>query len=56
MSVDEYAEKFEDMAAYSRQSMCSPDEKWKVDQFMLGLMGEISHSVTQESSLLMMKY
>lgn len=47
MSVAEYAEKFEDMAAYSRQAIYAPDEKWKVDQFLFGLRGEISHSVSQ---------
>lgn len=46
MSVDEYAEKFEDMAAYFRQAMYALDEKWKVDQFLFGLRGEISHSVS----------
>ncbi|XP_050898344.1 uncharacterized protein LOC127105218 [Lathyrus oleraceus] len=47
MSVAMYAEKFEDMAAYSRQVVYAPDEKWKIDQFLFGLRGEISHSVSQ---------
>jgi hypothetical protein len=47
MSVAMYAEKFEDMVAYSRQAMYTPDEKWKIDQFLFGLRGEISHSVSQ---------
>ncbi|XP_050897475.1 uncharacterized protein LOC127104332 [Lathyrus oleraceus] len=42
-----YAEKFEDMAAYSKQAMYAPDERWKIDQFLFGLRGEISHSVSQ---------
>ncbi|XP_050908554.1 uncharacterized protein LOC127122224 [Lathyrus oleraceus] len=47
MSVAAYAEKFEDMAAYSRQAAYAPDERWKIDQFLFGLRGEISHSVSQ---------
>ncbi|XP_050897996.1 uncharacterized protein LOC127104900 [Lathyrus oleraceus] len=47
MTVVAYAEKFEDMAAYSRQAMYAPDERWKIDQFLSGLRGEISHSVSQ---------
>ena len=47
MSVANYAEKFENMAAYSRQAMYAPDEKWKVNQFIFGLRAEISHSVSQ---------
>ncbi|XP_050895726.1 uncharacterized protein LOC127102399 [Lathyrus oleraceus] len=47
MSMAMYAEKFEDMAAYFRQAMYTPDEKWKIDQFLFGLRGEISHSVSQ---------
>ncbi|XP_050875587.1 uncharacterized protein LOC127079219 [Lathyrus oleraceus] len=46
MSMDEYAEKFEDMATYFRQAMYGLDEKWKVDQFLFGLRSEISHSVS----------
>ncbi|XP_050883789.1 uncharacterized protein LOC127086997 [Lathyrus oleraceus] len=46
LTVVAYAKKFEDMAAYSRQVACAPDEKWKVDQFLFGLRGEISHSVS----------
>lgn len=40
-----YAERFKDMVAYSKQAMYAPNEKWKVDQFMLGLTGKISRSV-----------
>ncbi|XP_050902140.1 uncharacterized protein LOC127111333 [Lathyrus oleraceus] len=47
MKVAVYAEKFEDMTAYSRQAEYAPDEKWKIDQFLFGLRGEISHSVSQ---------
>lgn len=47
MSVIVYAKKFEDMDAYSRQVASAPDEKWKIDQFLFGLRGEISHSVPQ---------
>ncbi|XP_058757567.1 uncharacterized protein LOC131630843 [Vicia villosa] len=31
LSVSEYAEKFEDMADYSRQAVYAPDELWKID-------------------------
>jgi hypothetical protein len=47
MIVAAYAEKFEDMAAYSRQATYAPDERWKIDQFLFGLKSEISHSVSQ---------
>ncbi|XP_058775479.1 uncharacterized protein LOC131649738 [Vicia villosa] len=47
MSVSEYAEKFEDMAAYSRQAAYAPDELWKIDQFLMGLNVDIVHSVSQ---------
>ncbi|XP_050875592.1 uncharacterized protein LOC127079226 [Lathyrus oleraceus] len=47
MLVAMYAENFEDMAAYSRQAVYAPDEKWMIDQFLFGLRGEISHSVSQ---------
>ncbi|XP_058741647.1 uncharacterized protein LOC131614034 [Vicia villosa] len=47
MSVSEYAEKFEDMAAYSRQAAYAPDELWKIDQFLMGLNADIVHSVSQ---------
>ncbi|XP_050915462.1 uncharacterized protein LOC127130512 [Lathyrus oleraceus] len=47
VSVAAYAEKFEDMAWYSRQAAYAPDERWKIDQFLFGLRGEISHSVSQ---------
>ncbi|XP_058776820.1 uncharacterized protein LOC131651171 [Vicia villosa] len=47
MSVSEYAEKFEDMAAYSRQAAYAPDELWKIDQFLMGLNADIMHSVSQ---------
>lgn len=40
-------EKFEDMAPYSRQDAYASDEKWKINQFLFGLRGEISHSVSQ---------
>lgn len=35
------------MTAYSIQTEYAPDEKWKIDQFLFGLSGEISHSVSQ---------
>lgn len=35
------------MAAYSRQAAYVPDEKWKIDQFLFGLRGEISHNMSQ---------
>ncbi|XP_050896742.1 uncharacterized protein LOC127103533 [Lathyrus oleraceus] len=47
MTVVAYAEKFEDMTAYSRQAEYAPDEKWEIDQFLFGLRGEISRSVSQ---------
>ncbi|XP_050888517.1 uncharacterized protein LOC127093617 [Lathyrus oleraceus] len=47
MSVAMYAEKLEDMVAYSRQVVYAPEEKWKIDQFLFGLRGEISHSISQ---------
>ncbi|XP_058726596.1 uncharacterized protein LOC131597956 [Vicia villosa] len=47
MSVYEYAEKFGDMAAYSRQAAYAPDELWKIDQFLMGLNADIVHSVSQ---------
>ncbi|XP_058775364.1 uncharacterized protein LOC131649629 [Vicia villosa] len=47
MSVSEYAEKFEDMAAYSRQAAYAPDELWKIDQFLMGLNADIVHRVSQ---------
>ncbi|XP_058783906.1 uncharacterized protein LOC131658653 [Vicia villosa] len=47
LTVSEYAEKFEDMAAYSRQAVYAPDELWKIDQFLFGLNADIAHSVSQ---------
>ncbi|XP_050916238.1 uncharacterized protein LOC127131355 [Lathyrus oleraceus] len=47
MTVAVCAEKFKDMAAYSRQAEYAPYEKWKIDRFLFGLRGEISHSVSQ---------
>ncbi|XP_050876633.1 uncharacterized protein LOC127080349 [Lathyrus oleraceus] len=47
MTVAAYSKKFEDMAAYSRQAAYAPDERWKIDQFIFGLRGEISHSASQ---------
>ncbi|XP_050902755.1 uncharacterized protein LOC127115201 [Lathyrus oleraceus] len=47
MIVAAYANKFKDMTAYSRQAAYAPDERWKVDQFLFGMRGEISHSVSQ---------
>ncbi|XP_050908124.1 uncharacterized protein LOC127121721 [Lathyrus oleraceus] len=47
MYVAEYAERFEEMVAYSRQVAYAPDEKWKIDQFMFSLRGEIEHNVAQ---------
>ncbi|XP_058775802.1 uncharacterized protein LOC131650078 [Vicia villosa] len=47
MTVSEYAEKFEDLADYSRQAVYAPDELWKIDQFMMGLRADIAHSVSQ---------
>lgn len=45
MSVAEYAENFENMVDYSRKVVYAPDEKWKMDQFMFGLRGEIYHII-----------
>ncbi|XP_050877271.1 uncharacterized protein LOC127081024 [Lathyrus oleraceus] len=47
MSVAAYGEKFKYMAAYSRQATYTPDERWKIDQFLFCMRGEISHSVSQ---------
>ncbi|XP_050876955.1 uncharacterized protein LOC127080689 [Lathyrus oleraceus] len=47
MTVAAYAKKFEDMAAYVRQAAYAPNEKWKIDHFLFGLRGGISHSVSQ---------
>ncbi|XP_058784742.1 uncharacterized protein LOC131659586 [Vicia villosa] len=47
MLMSEYAEKFEDMAAYSTQAAYAPDELWKIDQFLMGLNADIVHSVSQ---------
>ncbi|XP_058765537.1 uncharacterized protein LOC131639035 [Vicia villosa] len=47
LTVSEYAEKFEDMAAYSRLAIYAPDELWKIDQFLFGLNADIAHSVSQ---------
>lgn len=47
MSVANYGENFEDMTTYSRQVMHAPDEKWKINQFMFGLRGEIEYNVSQ---------
>ncbi|XP_058741456.1 uncharacterized protein LOC131613835 [Vicia villosa] len=47
LSVSEYAEKFEDMADYSRQAVYAPDELRKIDQFLMGLRADIAHSVSQ---------
>ncbi|XP_050919253.1 uncharacterized protein LOC127136776 [Lathyrus oleraceus] len=47
MSVAAYAEKFKDMASYSRQVAYAPNERWKIDQFLFDLRGEISHSISQ---------
>ncbi|XP_058760552.1 uncharacterized protein LOC131633895 [Vicia villosa] len=47
MSVSEYAEKFKDLADYTRQAVYAPYELWKIDQFMMGLRADISHSVSQ---------
>lgn len=47
MLVVAYAEKFKDMVAYSRQAAYASDERWKIDQFLFGPRGEISHSVSQ---------
>ncbi|XP_050876879.1 uncharacterized protein LOC127080606 [Lathyrus oleraceus] len=50
MSVAMYAEKFEDMDDYSTQAVYAPVEKWRIDNFLFGLRGEISHSVSQRES------
>src|SRR3954462_8668172 len=47
MSVATYAEKFEILAAYSRQAAYAPNESWKVDQFLYSSRADISHSVSQ---------
>lgn len=39
MSVEKYIEKFEDMAAHSRQAMYEPDKRWKIDQLLFRLRG-----------------
>lgn len=46
MSVAMHDEKSEDMVPYFRQAAYAPDEKWKIDQFLFGLRGEISYSVS----------
>ena len=51
MSVSEYAEKFEDMDAYSRQVIYASYEMWKIDQFLFGLNVDVSHSVSQRDFL-----
>lgn len=43
MAVAEYTKNFEDMASYSRQVVYAPDERWKADQFLFELKGEINH-------------
>ncbi|XP_050902222.1 uncharacterized protein LOC127112075 [Lathyrus oleraceus] len=47
MIVVAYPEMFEDMASYSRQAAYTHDERWKINQFLFGVRGEISHSVSQ---------
>ncbi|XP_050885784.1 uncharacterized protein LOC127091246 [Lathyrus oleraceus] len=42
-----YVKKFEDMAAYSRQAVYTPNEMWKIGKFLFGLRSEISHSISQ---------
>ncbi|XP_058769057.1 uncharacterized protein LOC131642912 [Vicia villosa] len=46
MSVLEYAEKFEDLADYSRQAVYAPDELWKIDQ--CGEQGHIAPQCPQK--------
>lgn len=43
----EYAKKFEDMVGYSNQDVYAPNKKWKINQLMFGLRGEIEYSVAQ---------
>lgn len=45
MSVAGYAEKIEDMVAYSSQALYAPNELWKVNQSMFGLRGKNEHTV-----------
>lgn len=47
MSISKYAEKFEDMATYSRQALYALDELWKIDQFLFGSRGDIAHNVSR---------
>lgn len=46
-SVSEYDEKFKDMDAYSRQAIYTPNELWKIDQFIFALNANVAHSVSQ---------
>ncbi|XP_058766702.1 uncharacterized protein LOC131640305 [Vicia villosa] len=48
MTVAEFAAKFEDMATYSSQALYAPDERWKINQFKIGLRGEIDYCVGQQ--------
>ncbi|XP_050890281.1 uncharacterized protein LOC127095669 [Lathyrus oleraceus] len=55
MSVAMYAEKFEDMVAYSRQVAYVAHDKWKIDKFLFGLKGEISYSLAQREFTILKK-
>ncbi|XP_058766954.1 uncharacterized protein LOC131640584 [Vicia villosa] len=48
MTVAEFAAKFEDMEAYSNQALYAPDERWKINQFKIGLRGDIDYCVGQQ--------
>lgn len=48
MSAARFVEKNEYMETYSIQALYSPYEKWKINQFMFGLRGEIEHIVAHQ--------
>lgn len=48
MTVAEFAAKFKDMVAYSSQALYAPDERWKINQFNIGLQGEMEHNVGKQ--------
>lgn len=47
MSLVEFVEKFEDMAAYSSRALYAPDERWNINQFKFGVREEYEHSISQ---------
>ncbi|XP_058750817.1 uncharacterized protein LOC131623828 [Vicia villosa] len=48
MTVAEFAARFEDMVTYSNQALYAPNERWKINQFKIGLRGEIDYCVGQQ--------